>query len=99
MRNMFFMPDTKARKVVISRIENYKEKECGCFVMSAGSSTYFDFKFERPDGSRIELHKVSVGEALEVIEKYATKEDMMFACGVFFVFGQIVMVDEFKNMK
>ncbi len=98
-RNIFFMPDSKAKKVVISRIENYKEVECGSFTMSAGSSVYFDFKFERPDGSRIELHKVAVNEALEMIEKYATKEDYLFACGVFFTFGQTVMLQELKDMK
>ena len=98
MRNLFFVPDTKAKKIVISRIENYTEKECGSFTMSADSTTYFDFKFERPDGSRIELHKVSVNEAFEVIEKYATKEDFLFACGVFFVFGQIIEIEEFKKL-
>jgi len=98
-RNLFFMPDTKARKVVISRVENYRQVECGSFSMCADSSTYFDFKFERPDKSRIEMHKVAINEALELIEKFATKEDFLFACGVFFNFGQIVMLEDLKRMK
>lgn len=97
MRNLFFMPDTKARKVVITRIENYKQVECGSFTMAGDSSTYFDFRFERPDGSRIEMHRVAINEALEMIGKYATKDDYLFACGVFFNFGQIIMLEEFKN--
>lgn len=96
MRNLFFMSDSKSKKVVISRIENYTQTECGTFTMAGDSSTYFDFRFTRPNGSRIEMHRVTVNEALEMISKYATKEDYLFACGVFFNFGQMIMLQELK---
>lgn len=99
MRKLFFNFDSNNQKITITKVENFKECECGQFTMSAGSESYFDFKFKRPDGSVVELHKTTLCNALCVIEKYIEKEDLATLCDNFFVFGKILAYKEVMSRK